>query len=64
MYGICYCPVERAAELKDLGFVDSKALTEKKREEMFASACASKDYIGWAVDIISPNFICNKMLKR
>lgn len=64
VYGICYTPINKLADLKSLGCADSKTLTEEKREELFSILCACEDYIGWSVDIISPNMICNNMLKR
>ncbi|XP_075218182.1 ribonuclease H2 subunit A isoform X2 [Lycorma delicatula] len=65
VYGICFCPLSEENELKDLGCADSKTLTEEKREAIFKILCDEKDSgIGWAVEVISPNTICNSMLRR
>jgi len=64
VYGICYCPLSKAENFKALGCVDSKSLTEEKRELIFEKLCAETEYIGWAIEAISPNFICNSMLRR
>lgn len=64
VYGICYIPINKLEELKTLGCADSKTLTEAKRDDLFSILGACEDYVGWSVDIISPNYICNKMLKR
>ena len=42
---------------------DSKTLTEGSREKYFqAIDCCS--YLGWIVEILSPNYISNLMLRR
>lgn len=64
VYGIAYCPLDKSDSLKKLGCADSKVLSEEKREELFGKLCNDKDYVGWAVEVISPNSICNSMLKR
>lgn len=67
VYGIAFCPLDKAELLKNLGCADSKQLTEEKREVIFNDIC-TKEYatnnIGWAVDVISPNEISNSMLRR
>jgi ribonuclease H2 subunit A len=64
VYGICYCPLSKAENLKALGCADSKSLTEEKRELIFEKLCKETEYIGWAIEAISPNIICNSMLRR
>ncbi|XP_039283157.1 ribonuclease H2 subunit A [Nilaparvata lugens] len=64
VYGICYCPLDKEADVKSLGSADSKSLTEQKRETIFDSICKETSYVGWAVEVISPNTICNSMLQR
>lgn len=64
VYGIAYCPLDKSAALKKLGCADSKVLTEEKREELFGKLCDEKEYVGWCVEVISPNSICNSMLRR
>ncbi|KAJ9595409.1 hypothetical protein L9F63_013393 [Diploptera punctata] len=64
VYGICYCPISKSELLKDLGCADSKSLTEEKREVIFEKLCNEKATIGWIIEAISPNIICNSMLRR
>lgn len=62
VYGIAYCPVEFAEDLKRLGFADSKTLTEEKREELVGVMEQRSESLGWMVEVISPTVICNHML--
>lgn len=67
VYGIAFCPLEKADILKTLGCADSKQLTEEKREQIFNDIC-TKEYantnMAWAVEVISPNVISNSMFRR
>uniref|UniRef100_A0A182M2F6 Ribonuclease n=1 Tax=Anopheles culicifacies TaxID=139723 RepID=A0A182M2F6_9DIPT len=67
VYGIAFCPLSKKDILKQLGFADSKQLTEEKRDEIF-DEMNRKDYaveaLGWAVEAISPNVISMSMLRR
>lgn len=67
VYGIAFCPLSKADNLKTLGCADSKQLTEVERERIFEDLL-TKEYasstVGWAIDVISPNYISNKMLSR
>lgn len=67
VYGISFCPLSQAHHLKTLGCADSKQLSEKDRETIFDDMNV-KEYartnIGWAVDVISPSYISEKMLSR
>ncbi|XP_053676394.1 ribonuclease H2 subunit A [Anopheles nili] len=67
VYGIAFCPLSKKKILKDLGFADSKQLTEEMRDQIF-DEMNRKDYaveaLGWAVEAISPNVISMNMLKR
>lgn len=67
VYGIAFCPIEKADILKTLGCADSKQLTEEKRETIFNDIC-TKEYantnMAWAVEVISPNYISNSMFRR
>lgn len=45
-------------------YTDSKTLSEAERENLFEKLHESKDYIGWAVNILSPNTISTSMLQR
>merc|ERR1719153_1258258 len=64
VYGICFCPISKNDDLKELGVDDSKALTEEQREGLLEKVLDNNDYIGWAVDILSPSFISTSMNKR
>ena len=64
VYGVCYCPISKSELLKDLGCADSKSLTEEKREVIFEKLCKERESIGWLIEAISPNVICNSMLRR
>ncbi|XP_053186964.1 ribonuclease H2 subunit A [Scomber japonicus] len=64
VYGICFCPVSKKEELKALKVADSKTLTEAEREKLFQNLDEAKSYVGWAVNILSPNVISTCMLQR
>ncbi|EDO37978.1 predicted protein [Nematostella vectensis] len=65
VYGICYCPLSKAEELKTTGFADSKTLTEEEREALFKELSENcHGYMGWVIDILTPNFLSNCMLQR
>lgn len=64
VYGIAFCPLEKSEILKTFECADSKALTEEKRDDIFSKLCSSTEIVGWAVDVISPNYISNSMLSR
>ncbi|XP_050679131.1 ribonuclease H2 subunit A [Leptidea sinapis] len=67
VYGIAYCPINQSEILKSLGCADSKALTEEKRNEILISMLSegsAKNNVGWAAEVISPNYISNSMYRR
>ena len=64
VYGISFCPVSRNQDLKELGVDDSKQLTEEQREKLLEKVLDNNDYIGWAVHLLSPNYISTSMNKR
>lgn len=43
---------------------DSKTLTEAERETLFEKLDEAKSYIGWALQVLSPNTISTSMLQR
>ena len=43
---------------------DSKTLTEEQREDLFQIIDENKEFIGWAIDILSPNYLSKSMLRR
>lgn len=64
VYGICFCPISRKQDLKDLKVADSKTLSEAERENLFSKVDEAKSFVGWALQILSPNTISNSMLQR
>ncbi|CAH0559034.1 unnamed protein product [Brassicogethes aeneus] len=64
VYGTAFCPINESTLLVDLECADSKALTEEKRDNIFEKLCNASNKIGWAVEVIAPNTICNSMLSR
>lgn len=64
VYAICYCPLSRLSDLEALKVADSKTLTENERERLFAKMEEDGDFVGWALDILSPNLISTSMLGR
>eukprot|EP01083_Nonionella_stella_P051869 137739_1 len=63
VYGICYCPASKEDELKKMGFADSKVLTAEQRETLFEDIKKS-DFLGWLVDVLSPDSISANMFRR
>ena len=43
---------------------DSKTLTEDQREDLFKIIDENKEFMGWAINILSPNYLSNSMLRR
>ncbi|EHH59257.1 Ribonuclease H2 subunit A [Macaca fascicularis] len=43
---------------------DSKTLLESERERLFAKMEENRDFVGWALDVLSPNLISTSMLGR
>lgn len=64
VYGACYCPLSSKDLLTTIGFADSKTLSEEQRDELFSKLNAAGDCLGWIVNILSPNYISNSMLRR
>ncbi|XP_048198378.1 ribonuclease H2 subunit A isoform X2 [Perognathus longimembris pacificus] len=64
VYAICYCPLSRLADLEALKVADSKTLSENERERLFAKMEEDRDFVGWALDVLSPNLISTSMLGR
>ncbi|KAM7264248.1 hypothetical protein ACFE04_001931 [Oxalis oulophora] len=63
VYGCLYCARSYQNTLSTLSFADSKTLKEEKREELFESL-KSDESIGWAVDVIDPRELSDKMLRK
>ncbi|XP_059863907.1 ribonuclease H2 subunit A isoform X2 [Delphinus delphis] len=64
VYAICYCPLSRLADLEALKVADSKTLSESERHRLFAKMEEDGDFVGWALDVLSPNLISTSMLGR
>merc|ERR1712050_269925 len=64
VYGTCYAPISMKDKMKETGVADSKTLDEKMREALFEKLDAEKDWVGWMIDILAPNYLSNSMLKR
>lgn len=64
VYGITYCPKSEENKLKEFGCADSKTLSEKDRDDILERIINNNDSVGWIVEAISPNSICNSMLQR
>ncbi|KAK8767953.1 hypothetical protein V5799_005266 [Amblyomma americanum] len=62
VYGIAYCPLSAKDQLKELGFADSKTLTEEKREELLSVIEKNSSFLGFMVELISPVVISELML--
>lgn len=63
------CPLRRALEphcCNKWAFwhSDSKTLTEAERENLFQKLDEARSYVGWALQILSPNTISTSMLQR
>ncbi|RKP14377.1 ribonuclease H-like domain-containing protein [Piptocephalis cylindrospora] len=63
VYGVCYCPKGKQEELKDLGFADSKTLDKGERDSGLGRVIGAKDWLGWAVKVLSPQDISSGMLR-
>nr|KAF6481844.1 ribonuclease H2 subunit A [Molossus molossus] len=44
--------------------LDSKTLSESERDRLFAKMEEDGDFVGWALDVLSPNLISTSMLGR
>lgn len=45
-------------------FPDSKTLSESERDRLFAKMEEDRNFVGWALDVLSPNLISTSMLGR
>lgn len=43
---------------------DSKTLSESERDRLFVKMEEDGDFVGWALDVLSPNLISTSMLGR
>ncbi|BGP19115.1 hypothetical protein JCM10213_008038 [Rhodosporidiobolus nylandii] len=64
VYGIAFCKLSYADSLKELGFADSKTLTDPLREELFKVILEHKEDVKYACTVMSPGDISAGMLRR
>jgi len=64
VYGICFSPVAEKEKFSEMGFADSKTLSEEQRESIFSKMNENLDVLGWMVEILSPAYISTSMLRR
>lgn len=64
VYGICFSPIADKEKFGNMGFADSKTLTEEQRDNIFLEINSSLDLLGWMVEILSPAYISRSMLRR
>ncbi|KAG2186400.1 hypothetical protein INT43_002838 [Umbelopsis isabellina] len=63
VYGVCYCPLSKYDDLKNLGFADSKTLKEEERDELFETLEKNADIARSSVHVLSPQTISTGMLR-
>lgn len=63
VYGTCFCPLKYKDKLKDLGFADSKVLSEEDRERLFETI-KDCEWLQWLVDVLSPEYISGSMTRQ
>ncbi|GAA5969937.1 hypothetical protein JCM21900_004452 [Sporobolomyces salmonicolor] len=64
VYGIAFCKLSYLDELKELGFADSKTLTDPLREKLFKIILEHQENVKYAVTVMSPNDISMGMLRK
>ena len=64
VFGAAYWPNAEAEQLSQLGFADSKVLTEDKRDFLFHNIIRKQEAsrIGWAVEVLMPEYLSACML--
>ncbi|GAA5873631.1 hypothetical protein JCM3774_004996 [Rhodotorula dairenensis] len=64
VYGVAFCKLEYSDQLKQMGFADSKTLTDPLREELFKQMLEHGDEVKYAATIMSPSDISMGMLRK
>lgn len=64
VYGVAFCKLEYSDQLKEMGFADSKTLTDPLREELFKQILEHADDVKYAATVMSPNDISMGMLRK
>ena len=63
VYGSAFCAVDDEPKLRKMGFMDSKQLTEAKRDSLWDQVQAS-GFIGWRIRVLQAKEISAGMLGR
>ena len=63
VYGSAFCAVEDEPRLRSMGFMDSKQLTEAKRDQLWAEL-QTCGFIGWSIRVLDAKFIAGGMLRK
>lgn len=63
VYACCAWPIAKKDQFGKMGFMDSKVLTEVKREQLFEVIQGLEDTV-YLTEILSPEYISNLMLGR
>lgn len=63
VYACAFCAVEDEARLKTMGFMDSKQLTEAKRDTLWSEVQCS-GFIGWKIRVLHAAEISEGMLRK
>ena len=63
VYGSAFCFLKDEARMKAMGFMDSKQLTEAKRDQLWAEL-QTCGFIGWSIRVLDAKFIAGGMLRK
>lgn len=63
VYGSAFCAVEDEQKVQAMGFMDSKQLTEGKRDRLW-ERLQTCGFIGWRIRVLEAAEICEGMLRR
>ncbi|GAA5843439.1 hypothetical protein JCM9279_002104 [Rhodotorula babjevae] len=64
VYGIAFCQLSYSDTLKEMGFADSKTLTDPLREELFKDMLEHAEDVKYAATVMSPADISMGMLRK
>jgi len=64
VYATCYCPISKIETLNNLGFADSKTLSEHSRNILFDVINKNSNIFGWMATACSPQDISKHMLRK
>ena len=63
VYGSAFCAVEDEARVKAMGYMDSKQLTEAKRDQLWAEL-QTCGFLGWSIRVLDAKEISGGMLRK